>query len=123
MGGQDRAGDGDAQGRAGLAGRGAETGAEARLVGRQGDDDAEGQGRHGQSGAGRDDEQPDDVQPVGRARVGGLPLATFEVPLRLPTLRLGMAWHPHHDAAPAHAWLRSCVRDLVTRRPTRDINP
>ncbi|MCF3133847.1 LysR family transcriptional regulator [Streptomyces olivochromogenes] len=52
-----------------------------------------------------------------------LGLATFEVPLRLPTLRLGMAWHPRHDADPAHAWLRSCVRDLVTRRPTGGTAP
>ncbi|MER6124460.1 LysR family transcriptional regulator [Streptomyces sp. NPDC001795] len=42
-----------------------------------------------------------------------LGLVTFEVPLPLPPLRLGLAWHPRHDADPAHAWLRGCVRDLM----------
>lgn len=42
-----------------------------------------------------------------------LGLVAFEVPLELPLLPLGMAWHPRHDADPAHAWLRGCVRDLV----------
>jgi DNA-binding transcriptional LysR family regulator len=50
----------------------------------------------------------------------GLPLAralglvTFDVPLPLPPLRLGLAWHPRHDADPAHAWLRGAVRDVLT---------
>lgn len=42
-----------------------------------------------------------------------LGLVTFEVPLRLPPLRLGLAWHPRHDADPVHAWLRRTVRDLL----------
>ncbi|MFD9859324.1 LysR family transcriptional regulator [Streptomyces alboflavus] len=42
-----------------------------------------------------------------------LGLVTFPVPLELPPLRIGMAWHPRHDADPAHAWLRGCVRELV----------
>jgi DNA-binding transcriptional LysR family regulator len=41
-----------------------------------------------------------------------LGLATFDVPLPLPPLKLGLAWHPRHDADPAHAWLRGAVRDL-----------
>ncbi|ATL29933.1 LysR family transcriptional regulator [Streptomyces formicae] len=45
----------------------------------------------------------------------GLGLVTFDVPLDLPLLPLGMAWHPRHDADPAHAWLRGCVRDLLAR--------
>ncbi|MFI5683594.1 LysR family transcriptional regulator [Streptomyces sp. NPDC051636] len=44
-----------------------------------------------------------------------LGLVAFEVPLPLPALRLGLAWHPRHDADPAHAWLRGCVRDLVAQ--------
>ncbi|QEU92322.1 LysR family transcriptional regulator [Streptomyces kanamyceticus] len=40
-------------------------------------------------------------------------LVTFEMPLDLPLLPLGMAWHPRHDADPAHAWLRACARDLL----------
>ncbi|WP_078593866.1 LysR family transcriptional regulator [Streptomyces sp. NRRL S-920] len=42
-----------------------------------------------------------------------LGLVTFEIPLDLPPLPLGMAWHPRHDADPAHAWLRGCARDLL----------
>ncbi|MFI6401205.1 LysR family transcriptional regulator [Streptomyces sp. NPDC050548] len=42
-----------------------------------------------------------------------LGLVTFDVPLRLPALKLGLAWHPRHDADPAHAWLRACVRELL----------
>lgn len=42
-----------------------------------------------------------------------LGLVVFDVPLRLPALKLGLAWHPRHDADPAHAWLRACVRELL----------
>ncbi|MBW5484401.1 LysR family transcriptional regulator [Streptomyces bambusae] len=42
-----------------------------------------------------------------------LGLVCFEVPLELPPLPFGMAWHPRHDADPAHAWLRECARALV----------
>ncbi|MDJ0386301.1 LysR family transcriptional regulator [Streptomyces sp. G-G2] len=42
-----------------------------------------------------------------------LGLETFEIPLDLPALRFGMAWHPRHDADPAHAWLRSRARELL----------
>ncbi|MFD5703379.1 LysR family transcriptional regulator [Streptomyces lasiicapitis] len=42
-----------------------------------------------------------------------LGLVAFPIPLELPPLRIAMAWHPRHDADPAHAWLRGCVRDLV----------
>ncbi|MEV7418686.1 LysR family transcriptional regulator [Streptomyces sp. NPDC089919] len=41
-----------------------------------------------------------------------LGLVCFEVPLPLPPLRFGLAWHPRHDADPAHRWLRACVREL-----------
>ncbi len=44
-----------------------------------------------------------------------LGLVGFPIPLELPPLRLAMAWHPRHDADPAHAWLRGCVRELVRR--------
>ncbi|MFI1372801.1 LysR family transcriptional regulator [Streptomyces longwoodensis] len=65
---------------------------------------------------------------VGLVHSWGLPLADtlglvpFEIPLPLPPLRLGLAWHPRHEADPAHAWLRGTVRDLVrdwsAARPT-----
>jgi len=40
---------------------------------------------------------------------------TAEVPLKLPPLHLGLAWHPRHDADPAHAWLRRTVRELLAQ--------
>ncbi|MEV7616846.1 LysR family transcriptional regulator [Streptomyces sp. NPDC089799] len=45
-----------------------------------------------------------------------LGLHTFEIPLDLPPLTIGMAWHPRNDADPAHAWLRDRVRSC--RRPS-----
>ncbi|MEU6279021.1 LysR family transcriptional regulator [Streptomyces sp. NPDC047028] len=44
-----------------------------------------------------------------------LGLAVFELPLQLPAIEVSLAWHPRHDADPAHAWLRSCVRDLMAQ--------
>ncbi|MGW6867345.1 LysR family transcriptional regulator [Streptomyces sp. NPDC054904] len=40
-------------------------------------------------------------------------LATFPVPLDLPTLELSLAWHPRYAADPAHAWLRGLLREVV----------
>lgn len=40
-----------------------------------------------------------------------LDLHTFEIPLELPPLSFGMAWHPRNDADPEHMWLRDLVRD------------
>jgi DNA-binding transcriptional LysR family regulator len=51
----------------------------------------------------------------GRPLADALGLVTFEVPLRLPAVQVGFAWHPRHDADPAHDWLRGCVRDLMAR--------
>ncbi|MGW5101077.1 LysR family transcriptional regulator [Streptomyces sp. NPDC004100] len=48
-----------------------------------------------------------------RALAEALGLVVFPVPLPLPPLPVGIAWHPRHDADPAHAWLRGCVRDLI----------
>ncbi|MER5733414.1 LysR family transcriptional regulator [Streptomyces sp. NPDC002138] len=42
-----------------------------------------------------------------------LGLETFPIPLDLPAMPFGMAWHPRHDADPAHAWLRACARELA----------
>ncbi|MET9688326.1 LysR family transcriptional regulator [Streptomyces sp. NPDC006514] len=53
------------------------------------------------------------VEPLAAA----LGLAAFEIPLALPPLPFGMAWHPRHDADPAHAWLRACARELVPAGP------
>ncbi|MER7015731.1 LysR family transcriptional regulator [Saccharopolyspora sp. NPDC000359] len=37
-------------------------------------------------------------------------LHTFEVPLELPPLDIGMAWHPRNDVDAAHRWLLSLLR-------------
>ncbi|GGX67484.1 LysR family transcriptional regulator [Streptomyces anandii] len=50
-----------------------------------------------------------------RPQAEALGLVTFPVPLDLPPLRLGLAWHPRHEADPVHAWLRGCVRELMAR--------
>ncbi|MFI9807761.1 LysR family transcriptional regulator [Streptomyces sp. NPDC052301] len=49
----------------------------------------------------------------GRPMADALGLATFDIPLPLPSVEVGFAWHPRHDADPAHAWLRDCVRELM----------
>jgi DNA-binding transcriptional LysR family regulator len=51
--------------------------------------------------------------PLARA----LGLVTFDVPLRLPPVRVGLAWHPRHDADPAHGWLRGAVREILAEWP------
>ncbi|MEV7170224.1 LysR family transcriptional regulator [Streptomyces sp. NPDC093224] len=43
-----------------------------------------------------------------------LGLRTFEIPLELPPLTVGMAWHPRNDADPEHLWLRDRVREAWT---------
>jgi DNA-binding transcriptional LysR family regulator len=50
---------------------------------------------------------------LGRDALAALDLHAFEVPLALPPLELGMAWHPRHDADGAHRWLRQCVREAI----------
>lgn len=52
----------------------------------------------------------------GRPLAALLGLVTFEIPLPLPAVAVGFAWHPRHDADPAHAWLRDCVRELMAHR-------
>ncbi|QNP70657.1 LysR family transcriptional regulator [Streptomyces roseirectus] len=60
-----------------------------------------------------------DTDLVGLDTGWGAPLARslglvhFDVPLALPPLRLGMAWHPRYEADPAHAWLRKVVREVL----------
>ncbi|MCQ4041426.1 LysR family transcriptional regulator [Streptantibioticus rubrisoli] len=42
-----------------------------------------------------------------------LGLRTFPIPLDLPPLDLGMAWHPRNSADPAHRWFRGHIRSAV----------
>ncbi|MFJ3662022.1 LysR family transcriptional regulator [Streptomyces sp. NPDC090119] len=63
-----------------------------------------------------------DTDLIGIVSRGGRPMAeplglvTFPIPLPLPPLEVGLAWHPRHDADPAHAWLRATVKELMAER-------
>ncbi|WP_413803664.1 LysR family transcriptional regulator [Streptomyces iranensis] len=46
-----------------------------------------------------------------------LGLHLLDIPLALPPLTIGMAWHPRHTADGAHRWLRDTVRRTL-RTPT-----
>ncbi|MFE2182994.1 LysR family transcriptional regulator [Streptomyces sp. NPDC059455] len=48
-----------------------------------------------------------------------LGLHLLDIPLALPPLTIGMAWHPRHTADGAHRWLRDTVRRTL-RTPTID---
>ncbi|MEV4313372.1 LysR substrate-binding domain-containing protein [Actinocrispum sp. NPDC049592] len=42
-----------------------------------------------------------------------LELRLLDIPLPLPPLTIGMAWHPRHTADGAHQWLRDAVRRVL----------
>jgi DNA-binding transcriptional LysR family regulator len=48
--------------------------------------------------------------------LAALGLRGFDIPLRLPALEIGIAWHPRNTADPGHAWFREhlalAVREL-----------
>ncbi|MEV0550165.1 LysR family transcriptional regulator [Nocardia salmonicida] len=43
-----------------------------------------------------------------------LGLHLLDIPLALPPVTIGMAWHPRHTADGAHHWLRDAVRRTLT---------
>ncbi|MFF5720278.1 LysR family transcriptional regulator [Streptomyces buecherae] len=45
--------------------------------------------------------------------VAALGLRTFPLPLGLPPVAIGMAWHPRNSADQAHRWFRSHVRAVA----------
>ncbi|RKE22367.1 LysR family transcriptional regulator [Streptomyces sp. TLI_171] len=45
--------------------------------------------------------------------VHDLGLRTFPIPLELPPLELGLAWHPRNDGDPAHRWFRDHLAAAV----------
>ncbi|MEV7929234.1 LysR family transcriptional regulator [Kitasatospora sp. NPDC088779] len=53
---------------------------------------------------------------------GALGLHLLDIPLALPPLTIGMAWHPRHTADGAHRWLRDTVR-RVLRTPAAASEP
>jgi DNA-binding transcriptional LysR family regulator len=42
-----------------------------------------------------------------------LGLRLLDIPLPLPPVTIGMAWHPRHAADAGHRWLRDAVRRAV----------
>ncbi|TYC68165.1 LysR family transcriptional regulator [Streptomyces sp. CB01881] len=44
---------------------------------------------------------------------GALGLHLLDIPLALPPVTIGMAWHPRHTADGAHHWLRNAVRRVL----------
>ncbi|MFJ2806115.1 LysR family transcriptional regulator [Kitasatospora sp. NPDC087271] len=53
---------------------------------------------------------------------GALGLHLLDIPLALPPLTIGMAWHPRHTADGAHHWLRDTVRRIL-RTPAAASEP
>ena len=49
-----------------------------------------------------------------RALTASVGLSTATIPLSLPPVDIGMAWHPRNSADGGHAWLRSAVRRVLT---------
>ncbi|MFJ1751647.1 LysR family transcriptional regulator [Kitasatospora sp. NPDC088134] len=49
--------------------------------------------------------------------VHDLRLRAFPIPLRLPPMELGMAWHPRNDGDPAHRWFRDHLAAAVLGLP------
>ncbi|KWT57054.1 LysR family transcriptional regulator [Streptomyces albus subsp. albus] len=48
---------------------------------------------------------PDTIQALG--------LRTFPIPLDLPPIEFGMAWHPRNSADPGHRWFREHLAEVV----------
>jgi len=45
--------------------------------------------------------------------IAALGLRTFPLPVEVPLVEIGMAWHPKHDADHAHRWFRDQIRATV----------
>ena len=43
----------------------------------------------------------------------GMKIRAFELPLALDGVLITQAWHPRHQMAPAHQWLRRAIRELT----------
>jgi DNA-binding transcriptional LysR family regulator len=48
-----------------------------------------------------------------RAMATSLGLAIFELPVSVQTEPMRIAWHPRHNADPAHRWLRECIQRVL----------
>ncbi|MFE7893045.1 LysR family transcriptional regulator [Streptomyces sp. NPDC057412] len=54
---------------------------------------------------------------LGRSMLRTLGLHTFPIPLELPPLTVGMAWHPRNDHDRTHQLLRARTRHIMTTAP------
>ncbi|MBF6331114.1 LysR family transcriptional regulator [Nocardia transvalensis] len=57
------------------------------------------------------------------ASSAGLGLRTFDIPLDLPPVAVGMAWHPRSDHDPAHRWFRHYVSSIFDSAGTKQTKP
>ncbi|BDU07452.1 LysR family transcriptional regulator [Nocardia cyriacigeorgica] len=48
------------------------------------------------------------------ALLAPLGLCAFDIPLPLPGISVGMAWHPRNTADSGHLWLRGLIRTILT---------
>ncbi|MFI1970970.1 hypothetical protein BLA24_29940 [Streptomyces cinnamoneus] len=55
--------------------------------------------------------------PVAARAAEAMPLVVREIPLPLPSIATGMAWHVRVDADPAHRWLRDAVAQAESPGP------
>ncbi|GHJ05373.1 hypothetical protein TPA0906_72380 [Streptomyces olivaceus] len=46
-------------------------------------------------------------------QASALGLRLLDIPMALPPVAIGMAWHPRHTADGAHHWLRDAVRRVL----------
>ncbi|WP_211239219.1 LysR family transcriptional regulator [Actinokineospora inagensis] len=56
---------------------------------------------------------PDQPRSPLSAPAHALGLRLLDIPVPLPPLTIGMAWHPRHTADGAHQWLRGAVRRVL----------
>jgi DNA-binding transcriptional LysR family regulator len=58
-------------------------------------------------------------QRTARSMQAGLGLSIFALPVPAAARPLLMAWHPRHQADPAHRWLRECVERILRQQARR----
>ncbi|MFI6173729.1 LysR family transcriptional regulator [Nocardia sp. NPDC051052] len=51
---------------------------------------------------------------LSRSALPALGLRAFEIPLPLPEVAIGMAWHPRNTADSGHRWLRELIETILT---------
>ncbi|MFC3962132.1 LysR family transcriptional regulator [Nocardia jiangsuensis] len=55
--------------------------------------------------------------------LGPLGLRAFEIPLPLPEVPIGLAWHPRHTADEGHRWLRDLLERLLRAQRAPEARP